>query len=265
MDKPPREIATNCAACTNSIVGDPMPTLVRDFRLAEADIIANVRRLFMPQKPARAPQTVDLCTPCQLDKRYGKWGTLQEGVFEAVGAIATAHEVVLPRAFLEEVFVGLIRRGLFWTDPGWRDEDPLTFHVDQPADYDWWDTVRAEFARVLWMRRDDCPIIPEMTARIASEFGPEAVVDALQLVAREALDECALLARLYGGDVIDQQQEKHQSLKYSLRDLRAWRKRIRDEGQFQDFLDCVASRLKAQALYRGEAIEALGMVHDPSE
>lgn len=244
MNETPRKIAANCASCGRSIVDDPMPTLVRDFRQDEADIITNARELFTPHKPARALEQVDLCTPCQLDKRYGKWGQLQEGIFEAIAAIAAAHEVVLPTGFLEEVFVGLIRRGLFWSDPEWRDEDPLTLHVDPAADYDGWDAVRAEFARALWMRRDECPIIPGMTARIAREFGPDQVVDALQLVAREALDECVLIDRLYNGGVTSKQagHQDHRSMQYTLRDLRSLRKRIRDERQFQEFLNCVNSR-----------------------
>ncbi|RYP63992.1 hypothetical protein DL770_009269 [Monosporascus sp. CRB-9-2] len=61
-------------------------------------------------------------------------------------------------------------------------EASLTFHVDPLTDLGGWEVVRAEFARALWLPR--------------SAFGRGVIGNALQLVAREALDDCILRSRL---------------------------------------------------------------------
>ncbi len=239
MDKKPPTLSSSCAGCSRLIVDDPMPRLVRDFIEYEWDD---------PPDAGIKVTPVDLCTPCQLAKTFGKYGTLREGIFQAVSAIAVAPAAVLTQGFVEEVFVGLVRHGLFSTDPDWREEDPLTFHVDPVTDPSGWDAVRAEFARMLWLHRERLSF-PELAARVGREFGPDVMRDALQLVACEALDECVLLARLSEvREPGDFRSTSHPSLRYSVKDLRAERKNIASVEQFLAFLECLEGRLEAQTV-----------------
>lgn len=255
MEAQTPKLLKNCEGCCCLIAdNDPMPALVRKFSEFEwhgdpppgedNDILLRAKR-----RPL-----VNLCMPCQLAKMYGKYKTHRDGIFEAVSAIAvavldeeeTSH--LLTQEFMEDVFVALIRRRLFSSDPDWRDDDPLTFHVDPMTDPSGWDAVRAEFARALWLRREHLSF-PALAARIEREFGPEVAADALQLIAREALDECLLLSRL--GEVRDPcdfRNAPHPALRFSAKDLRTQRKTIRTVEQFLTFCDCVSDRLEAQSV-----------------
>ncbi|KAK7757663.1 hypothetical protein SLS62_000040 [Diatrype stigma] len=278
-----------------------MPTLVRNFRFSQAtqwgddDTPPSER-----DTPIRAPVvtvTADLCTSCQLDKTtYGKFGApYQDGIFEAVSAIAVAAAealdepttpCLLTQAFIEDVFAGLVRHGLFASDPAWRDDDPLTFHVDPVSDPTGWDAVRAEFARAVWLLllhggwgqsggADARPSVVSISvsgivARLEQDFGKGGhgdsgcrrggggiAADALQLVAREALDEYVLLGRLgevrnpspswdLDGGFRNVEALRHPVLRRSIKDLRAARKEIVTVEQFFSFLGCLDGRLKAQ-------------------
>ncbi|RYP24229.1 hypothetical protein DL765_000724 [Monosporascus sp. GIB2] len=99
--------------------------------------------------------------------------------------------------------------------PGWRGEDPLTSHVDPLTDPGSWEAVRAE-------------------------FDPGVLINALQLVTREALDDCILRSRL--GDPRGFHNALHPPLLCSFKKLRARRTEIQNVGQFMSFLGCLGER-----------------------
>ncbi|RYO74991.1 hypothetical protein DL766_008164 [Monosporascus sp. MC13-8B] len=169
------------------------------------------------------PTPAALCTYCRLGKTYRKHKPPQEGIFEAVSDITVAPGGLLKPECIEE------------------GEDPLTFHVDPLTDPGGWEAVRVEFARALWLRRSTVLFsVPDLAAHIDAEFGPGVLVNALQLVAREALDDCILRSRL--GDPCGFHNAPRPPLLYSFKKPRVRMKGIRNAGQFMSFLECLDER-----------------------